>query len=228
LGESAIAQRIEAWEEALPKFVKLAYLPNLGKVRLRLTAKGKVRKTLQDAIATASHTLYPLIDDILYGTEDEESLETVVAKLFTAKGLTLATAESFTGGKIAEHITAIPGASAYFKGSIVSYATETKINVLGVPQAQVDAYSVVSEEVAKSMAVGVKELLKTDFAVATTGNAGPTKGDSPADVGTVFIAIASPNGVFATEFNMGNHRERIVQKAVNKAFELLQKEILKM
>ena len=228
LGESAIAQRIEAWEEALPKFVKLAYLPNLGKVRLRLTAKGKVRKTLQDAIATASHTLYPLIDDILYGTEDEESLEAVVAKLLTAKALTLATAESCTGGKIAEHITAIPGASAYFKGSVVSYATETKINVLGVPQAQVDAYSVVSEEVAKSMAVGVKELLKTDFAVATTGNAGPTKGDSPADVGTVFIAIASPNGVFATEFNMGNHRERIVQKAVNKAFELLQKEILKM
>jgi len=228
LGESAIAQRIEAWEEALPKFIKLAYLPNLGKVRLRLTAKGKVRKVLQEAINSASITLYPLIDDILYGTEDEESLETVVAKLFTAKGLTLATAESFTGGKIAEHITAIPGASAYFKGSIVSYATEAKINVLGVPQDEVAKYSVVSKEVAMSMATGVKGLLKTDFAVATTGNAGPTKGDSPANVGTVFIGIASPNGVFAEEFNMGNHRERIVQKAVNKAFELLQKEILKM
>ncbi|WP_396637241.1 competence/damage-inducible protein A [Maribacter sp. R77961] len=228
LGESAIAQRIEAWEEALPNFVKLAYLPNLGKVHLRLTAKGKVRKVLQEAINSASITLYPLIDDILYGTEDEESLEAVVAKLLTSKGFTLATAESFTGGKIAEHITAIPGASAYFKGSIVSYATEAKINVLGVPQDEVAKYSVVSKEVAMSMATGVKGLLKTDFAVATTGNAGPTKGDSPANVGTVFIGIASPNGVFATEFNMGNHRERIVQKSVNKAFELLQKEILKM
>ncbi len=228
LGESAIAQRIEEWEEALPNFVKLAYLPNLGKVRLRLTAKGKVRKELQDAIDAASNTLYPLIDDILYGTEDEESIEAFVAKLLTSKNFTLATAESFTGGKIAEHITAIPGASAYFKGSIVSYATEAKINVLGVSKEDVAAYSVVSEQVAKAMAIGVKDLLKTDFAIATTGNAGPTKGDSSAAIGTVFIAIASPNGVFATQFNMGNHRERIVQKSVNKAFELLQKEILKM
>ena len=228
LGESAIAQRIEEWEEALPNFVKLAYLPNLGKVRLRLTAKGKVREELQDAIDAASNTLYPLIDDILYGTEDEESIEAFVAKLLTSKNFTLATAESFTGGKIAEHITAIPGASAYFKGSIVSYATEAKINVLGVPKEDVAAYSVVSEQVAKAMAIGVKDLLKTDFAIATTGNAGPTKGDSSAAIGTVFIAIASPNGVFATQFNMGNHRERIVQKSVNKAFELLQKEILKM
>lgn len=228
LGESAIAQRIEDWEEGLPEFVKLAYLPNLGKVRLRLTAKGKIHQELQDAIESASNALYPLIDDILYGTEDEESLEEVVAKLFTVKGFSLATAESFTGGKIAEHITAIPGASAYFKGSVVSYATETKINVLQVPKEDVEAYSVVSSEVAMAMANGVKRLLKTDFAVATTGNAGPTKGDAPADVGTVFIAIASPKGTFATEFNMGNHRERIVQKSVNKAFELLQKEILKM
>ena len=147
--------------------------------------------------------------------------------MITAKGFTLATAESFTGGKIAQHITAIPGASAYFKGSVISYATETKINLLKVPTELIDAYSVVSEEVAMVMAENVRKLLKTDFAIATTGNAGPEKGDSDADVGTVYIGLATPKGVFAHEFMMGNHRERIVQKTVNKAFELLQKEILK-
>ena len=142
--------------------------------------------------------------------------------------MTLATAESFTGGRIAQKITAMPGASAYFKGSVVSYATEAKINVLHVPKALMDKHSVVSAEVAKAMAKNVKELLKTDFAVATTGNAGPTKGDSDVDIGTVFIAIATPNEVFVDKFMMGNQRTRIVQKAVNKAFELLQKEILKI
>jgi len=171
--------------------------------------------------------LYPLIGDIIYGLEDEETLEEVVAKLITAKGFTLATAESFTGGKIAQQITAIPGASAYFKGSLISYATETKIEVLDIPKSIIEEYSVVSEAVVMAMAENVQKLLKTDFAIATTGNAGPTKGDSDADVGTVYIGIASPNGVFAHKFMMGNHRERIVQKSVNKAFELLQKEILK-
>ncbi len=228
LGESAIAEKIEKWEEALPSFVRLAYLPNLGRVRLRLTAKGPDYEKLATAIEMESQKLIPLIGDIIFGTEDEETIEEVVAKLLTKKRLTLATAESFTGGKIAERITAIPGSSAYFKGSVVSYATEVKIDVLQVSKNSVDKHSVVSREVAKEMAVGVKKLLKTDFAIATTGNAGPSKGDSDADVGTVFIGIASPKGVFAERYSMGNHRERIVQKSVNKAFELLQKEILKM
>ena len=227
LGESAIADKIEAWEDNLPPFVKLAYLPNLGKVRLRLTAKGHDRNTLEKVIEEESQKLYALIGDIIYGIEDEETLEEVVAKLFIAKKMTLATAESCTGGKIAEQITALSGASAYFKGSVVSYATEAKINVLGVPRELINQYSVVSAEVAKSMAENVKKLLKTDFSIATTGNAGPAKGDSDAEVGTVFIAIASPDGVFVEKFNMGNHRERVVQRSVNKGFELLQKEILK-
>lgn len=227
LGESAIAKKIEHWEENLPSFIKLAYLPNLGKVRLRLSAKGPDRDILEKAIEIESQKLTPLIGDIIYGFEDEETLEEVVAKLLTKKRMTLATAESCTGGKIAEQITALPGASAYFKGSIVSYATEVKIHVLKVPQSMIDTYSVVSLEVAKAMAENVKKILKTDFAIATTGNAGPTKGDSDAEVGTVCIAIASPKGVFAEKFNMGNHRERIIQKAVNKGFEMLQKEILK-
>jgi nicotinamide-nucleotide amidase len=228
LGESAIAERIEEWEDKLPPFIKLAYLPNLGKVRLRLTAKGTDREKMEEAVARELDKLYPLIQDILFGTEDNLDIEEVIAGLLTKKGWTLATAESFTGGKIAETITAIPGASAYFKGSVVCYATEVKTKVLHVPQQMINDFSVVSEPVAVAMAKGVQQLMQTDFAIATTGNAGPTKGDSQAEVGSVFIGIATPNHVFAQEFQMGNHRERIVQKSVNKAFEMLQKEILKM
>lgn len=227
VGESAIAEKIADWEDHLPQFIKLAYLPNLGMVRLRLTAKGHDNTVLDDAVEGESKKLYALIGDIIYGEEDGDSLEGLVAKMLTQRGMTLATAESFTGGKIAQQITAAPGASAYFKGSVVSYATETKIEVLHVPQRLVDEHSVVSKEVAESMAVNVRQLMRSDFAIATTGNAGPAKGDSDADVGTVFIAIASPSGVRAEKFTMGNHRERVVQKSVNKAFELLQKEILK-
>ena len=228
LGESAVADRIEDWEGNLPYYIKLAYLPNLGKVRLRLTAKGPDKKILEDGIEGEIKKLRPLIDDIFYGTDDDETLEEFVAKLLVAKKMTLATAESCTGGKIAQKITALPGASKYFKGSVVSYATETKINILKVPKTLIDKYSVVSAEVARAMAKNANELLKTDFAIATTGNAGPTKGESDAEIGTVFIAIATPNEVFVDKFMMGKHRTRIVQKTVNKAFELLQKEILKM
>ncbi|WP_373071955.1 competence/damage-inducible protein A [Zeaxanthinibacter enoshimensis] len=227
LGESAIAERISEFESALPDFMKLAYLPNLGKVRLRLSAKGTRLEPLQEAIAEATKTLHTLIGELIYGEEDDENIEIGVGRLLTKKGVSLATAESFTGGRIAEMITAIPGASVYFKGSVVSYATETKINVLGVPEALIDAHTVVSKEVVEAMATQVRKLMRSDFAIATTGNAGPTKGDSDADIGTVFIAIAGPDGVQAEKFNMGNHRTRIVTKSAHKAFEMLQKEILK-
>lgn len=228
LGESAIAERIEDWEDALPDFVKLAYLPNLGKVRLRLTARGDDKEKISEAVDSAIQKLYGIIGDIIYGEEEEGSLESGIAKLMTQKGLSLATAESFTGGKIAEQLTSIPGASAYFKGSVVGYATEVKKEVLGVPAELIARHSVVSAEVAKAMAANVRKLFKSDYAIATTGNAGPTKGDSDADIGTVYIAIATPEGVFAERFSMGNHRVRIVQKSVHKAFELLKKEILKI
>lgn len=228
LGESAIALKIEAWEDQLPHFIKLAYLPSLGKVRLRLTAKGKDYDELAKGIDEAYRKLFPLIGDIIHGLEEDESMAEGIGRLLTEAGRTLATAESFTGGAIAEHITAIPGASAYFKGSIVSYATEVKIGVLGVPNALVEEHSVVSEQVAMAMAQGVQRLMKSDYAIATTGNAGPTKGDSDAEVGTVFLGIASPTQVYAMQFQMGKQRERIVQKSVNKALELLKKEIIKM
>ncbi|THV57759.1 competence/damage-inducible protein A [Flagellimonas alvinocaridis] len=226
LGESALAEKIEDWEDNLPEFIKLAYLPNLGKVRLRLSAKGSDNDVLKSTMDAEIKKLYPLIGDIIYGEEEDASVEAQIASLLTEKQLTLATAESFTGGRIAEGITSIPGASQYFKGSVVSYATETKIKLLGVPEELIQQYSVVSEEVAVAMAKNAKTILNTDFAIATTGNAGPTKGDSDAEVGTVFIAISTPERTFAEKFSMGNHRERVVEKSVNKAFELLLKEIL--
>ena len=227
LGESAIAERIATVEDNLPNFIKLAYLPNLGKVRLRLTAKGKDKEVLQNGIKAVSAELYKLIGDIITGEEEEGTIEAVIGKLLTAKKLTMATAESFTGGKIAEQVTSVPGASAYFVGSLVCYATRTKIDILKVPEKLIKKHSVVSAEVAAAMASNIREMMKSDFGVATTGNAGPTKGDSDAPIGTVYIAIASEKGVNVQEFAMGNHRVRIVQKGVHKALEMLQKEILK-
>ena len=227
VGESSIANIIEEWEDNLPSFIKLAYLPNLGKVRLRLTAKGPDKLIIENAVHEEVKKLYVLIGDIISGEEESGTIEAVVSKLLTEKNYTLATAESFTGGRIAEQLTAIPGASAFFLGSVVSYSTKVKMDVLKVSERLVAEHSVVSAEVAEAMALHVKALMKADFAIATTGNAGPTKGDSDAPIGTVHIAIATPLGVISEKNMMGNHRTRIVQKAVHRALQMLQKEILK-
>jgi len=227
IGESSLADRIAIVEDNLPTFVKLAYLPSLGSVRLRLTAKGNDSEFLSATVNTEAEKIKKLIGDLAFGEEGDEPVESMIAQLLTKKGMTLGTAESCTGGKIAQQITSMPGASAYFKGSIVSYATETKIELLKVSKSTIDEFSVVSAEVAVEMATGLRKMLKTDFAIATTGNAGPKKGDSDAEVGTVFIAVASSNTVVVEKFHMGSQRERIVQKSVNKAFEMLKKEILK-
>lgn len=226
-GESLIAEQIEAWEDNLPEFIKLAYLPSPGKVRLRLTARGNDKEILQNEIKKQVQLLDLLIHEIIVGYNEDEPIEVVLGKILTEKKLTLATAESCTGGKIAALMTAIPGASNYFKGSVVSYATQTKIDVLGVSKEVIDKYGVVSAEVAKEMALGVQKLTKSDYAIATTGNAGPLKGDADAELGAVFIAIASPNDVFVEEFNFGQPREKVIDRAVSKALELIYKEILK-
>ena len=140
---------------------------------------------------------------------------------------TISTAESCTGGKIAQMLTSVSGASNYFKGSIVSYATEAKINVLGIPESVIVAHSVVSAEVASAMALRIKSIMKTDYGIATTGNAGPTKGEGNAEIGTVFIALATPNEVIVEEFNFGQPREKVIDRAVIKSLEMMQKEILK-
>jgi len=226
-GESLVAERIEHWENNLPEFIKLAYLPNPGRVRLRLTARGTDKELLETAIEENVRSLDLIIHDIIVGYEENETIESVVGKILTKQNKTVSTAESFTGGRVASLLSTVPGASSYFKGSVVSYATETKINVLGVSEEIIKKHSVVSAEVASAMALSVKNLLKTDYGIATTGNAGPSKGDSDAEIGTVFIALATPNEVIVEEFNFGQPREKVVDRATVKSLEILQKEILK-
>lgn len=226
-GESLVAERIEDWENNLPEFVKLAYLPAPGRVRLRLTARGTDKEILEKAINENVTSLAKLIGDIIVGFDEDETIEVVLGRLLAQQGKTIATAESCTGGKIAQVFTSVSGSSNYFRGSVVSYATDTKVSVLGVSQQTIDEFSVVSSQVAKEMAIGVQKLMKSDYAIATTGNAGPSKGDAEATLGTVFIALATPNEVFVEEFNFGQPREKVIDRAVNKAFEILQKEILK-
>ena len=226
-GESEIANTIEDWEDNLPSDIKLAYLPALGKVRLRLSTKGPDKALLERRLEEQITSLKALIGDIIVGYDDDELIEKVVGSLLTNNNKTLAVAESCTGGQIAAAITAIPGASSYFKGGMVTYATHSKVELLKIDQAVIDEHSVVSAQVAEAMAAAVKNWYQSDYAISTTGNAGPSKGDSDAEVGTVFIGIATPTGVFSQEFKMGSQRERVISKSVNKAFELLQKEILK-
>ncbi len=226
-GESLVAERIEHWENNLPDFVKLAYLPAPGRVRLRLTARGTEKEVLEKAIDNNVTSLTKIIGDIIVGFDEDETIEVVIGRLLTQQNKTISTAESCTGGKIAQVLTSVSGASNYFRGSVVSYATDTKVSVLGVSEETINKYTVVSAQVAKEMALGIQKLMKTDYAIATTGNAGPSKGDADAEVGTVFLALATPSEVIVEEFNFGQPREKVIDRAVNKAFEMLQKEILK-
>ncbi len=226
-GESMVAERIENWENNLPEFLKLAYLPSIGRVRLRISARGTDKAILEKAIEENVSSLTKIIGDIIVGFEDDETIERVLGKLLIQQNKTVSTAESCTGGQIAQILTSVAGASNYFKGSIVSYATETKISVLGIPEDLIKEHSVVSVAVAKQMAINIKSIMKTDYAIATTGNAGPTKGDSNAEIGTVFIALATPDEVIVNEFNFGQSREKVIDRAVIKSLEILRKEILK-
>jgi nicotinamide-nucleotide amidase len=226
-GESLIAEEIEDWEDSLPTYIKLAYLPSPGRVRLRLSAKGTNENELKNAIDEEVSKLQKLIGDIIVGFDEDEPIEAILGKLLTKKGLTIATAESCTGGKIAQTITSVSGASAYFKGSVVSYATDVKERILNVSRNAISENSVVSFEVAKEMVLSIQKMMQTNIAISTTGNAGPLKGDADAEVGTVFIGIAINNEVFVEEFNFGQPREKVIDRAVNKALELVYKEILK-
>ena len=225
LGESVIADRISDWENNLPKNIKLAYLPNLGRVRLRLSSKGFDKALVYESINTEIEKLVPQISDVFVGFEEDSSIEQIIGNQLMKSNTTLAVAESCTGGRIGAQFTANAGASVYFKGGLIAYNTTIKTQILGVQKDLIKKYSVVSVEVAKAMALGVQKLFNSDYAVATTGNAGPTKGDSDAEVGTVCIAIATPKHVFSKQFTFGKQRERITTKAVHMALTLLQKEI---
>ena len=221
LGESVIAGRIADWEKNLPESIKLAYLPNLGRVRLRLSSKGGVLDTLKKQVDEQIEKVIPLIQDIYFGTEEDQSIEFLIADKLKRLGNTLSCAESCTGGAIATKFTSHPGASSFFLGSAVTYAVDSKTSILGVERSIIDQYGEVSGPVASAMALGAKKKYKSDFALATTGNAGPTKGDMGQEVGTVFIGLASPEGVESLQFNMGNNRTRVINKTVNQAFEIL-------
>ena len=226
-GESVVAERIEDFENNLPNFIKLAYLPDFGSVRLRLSAKGNHKKILEDTLQEKIDELYQLIPDIISGFDDGGKIEDRIGILLKEKGKTVSTAESLTGGKIAATLVSVAGSSTYYKGSIISYAAETKINLLGVSSKTIKKHSVVSKEVALEMAKGAKEKLKTNYAIAVTGNAGPSTDDTDKSVGVVFIAIATDSAVFVEEFNFGKPRGRVIDKTVNKSLQLLLKEILK-
>jgi nicotinamide-nucleotide amidase len=227
IGESLLAETIENWENNLPKFIKLAYLPSPGSVRLRLSARGTDKEFLENSISENVTSLSKILGDGIVGFDDDETLEIVIGRLLTQQNKTISTAESCTGGKIAQVLTSVSGASKYFKGSVISYATEIKTTVLGLSDDLIKEHSVVSAEVAREMAINSKDLMKTDYAIATTGNAGPSKGDSDAEVGTVFIALATPNEVIVEEFNFGQPRDKVIDRAVVKSLEMLRKEILK-
>ena len=225
-GESTIAEIIEDFEDNLPKHIKLAYLPSFGKVRLRLSAKGNDKEILENELNEKVAEVYQLIPEIITGLDDDSSLEKRVGELLKKNNQTICTAESVTGGKIAASLVAVAGSSAYYKGSVVAYTPEAKIDLLGVSSSTIEKYSTVSKEVALEMAKGAKEKLKTNFAIAVTGNAGPTKDKNDKSLGLVYIAIVSDNNEFVSEFNYGQPREKVINRTVSKSLEILQKEII--
>jgi len=227
MGESMVAEKIEDWEEALPPFIKLAYLPAYGSLRLRLSANGDDKNILEDTLKSEISKLYLIIGDIIVGLEETASIEASVGKLLTDRKMTISTAESCTGGDIAKKMTSVPGASNYFVGSVIAYSPKIKINELQVDKQLIEKHSIVSAAVAKAMVVGIQKKYKTDYAIATTGNAGPTTDKTDKTVGVVFIAIATPNGVFVEEFFFGKPRQKVIERTTNKSLELLRKEILK-
>ena len=227
MGESSIAEIIKDWEKSLPNDISFAYLPSLGRVKLRLSTKGNDLQKITNNINSYTLKLIPLIEDIFVGYEEGESIEKLIAKKLTSNNLTISFAESFTGGKISDTLVSVTGASSFFKGSLVCYSTASKVNNLNVDKDLIDKYSVVSKEVVESMALNVKKMFNSDYSLATTGNAGPTKGDSNKEIGTVYIGLATPEKVFSFEFNFGNSRERVTGKSVNKSLELILKELLK-
>ena len=223
--ESVLAEKIETWEDSLPAHIKLAYLPQPGLVRLRLSGKGENKEALENQLAAEIEKLTTFIPGSIYGYDDEE-LHEVIGQLLRNKGMTIATAESCTGGYIAHLITLIPGSSDYFKGSVVAYANEIKESALGVSHQTLIDFGAVSEQVAIEMAEGVKTKFKTDYSIATTGIAGPTGGTAEKPVGTTWIAISTPQKTIARMYLMGEHRERNINKTALTAFNMLRNEII--
>ena len=213
ISESALALRIEAWENALPESIHLAYLPKDGTIRLRLSSYGEATA---EEVETQIALLRPLIEDYLIAMDDAP-IEVHVGQWLKARGMTIATAESCTGGKLASLLNKHAGSSAFYMGSVVAYDNRVKEQVLGVSAEDLKTHGAVSEEVVKQMANGVRMLMHVDFAIATSGIAGPDGGTQEKPVGTVWIGWATPEGTFAECFHLGKLREQITDRACQKA-----------
>lgn len=225
IGESFLADKIKEWEEALPKFLSLAYLPQYGMVRLRLSGRHEDAELLHQTLDDQIGKLSQLIREYIFAMQDQP-IERTVFDLLINKGKTFASAESCTGGNIAHVITLIPGSSEVFKGTAVTYATATKTKVLGVPAETIEQYGVVSREVVERMAAGVRSLMESDYGVATTGVAGPGGGTDENPVGTVWIGVATPTGLVSKRFNFGKDRENVISRATIAAYEMLRQQII--
>jgi len=225
VGESFLAGKIEDWEDGLPENFKLAYLPQPGIVRLRITATGSKKMDIENELDKQLTALNRIISDLIFGYDDE-TLEGLVGKLLIGKNKTLSTAESCTGGYLAHLITSIAGSSAYYYGSIISYANQIKINTLKVDFHAIEKFGAVSEEVVKQMAEGARQQLNTDYALAVSGIAGPDGGTAEKPVGTTWIALATPDKVIAKKFLFGEHRGRNIRKAALSALNMLRMELL--
>lgn len=217
IGESFLADTIEAWELALPTNFRLAYLPEAGKVRLRLSAHGDDKLLLQQQMEEQLAKLIPLIDTYIYGYDDE-TFASVIGKLLIERGAILATAESCTGGQLGHRITEVAGASAYYLGGVVAYSNDIKEQLLGVHTDTLTQYGAVSAQTAEAMAIGCRKLFQTDYAIATTGISGPTGGTEEKPLGTVWIAIASEKEVVSKKYvfrtTRAQHQERTVNQAL--------------
>ena len=226
MGESMVARLISDWEDGLPENMKLAYLPQPGMVRMRLSGTGENKKQLEEELDRKIKELEQIIPDLIFGF-GEISLEETLGNLFREKGLTLSTAESCTGGYIAHLITSISGSSDYFTGSVVAYSNDIKTGVLGVKEQTLIDHGAVSKECVSEMASGIRQKFNTDYSIAVSGIAGPGGGSPEKPVGTVWIAIAGPEKVYAEKFLFGNSRERIIRVAALTSMNKLRLMILK-
>lgn len=224
--ESQLAIRLTDWENALPAHMHLAYLPNNGLIKLRLSGTGDDKARLLEEMQQRIQQLPDIIGEAIVAYEDITQ-EALLGKLLTQHHATVATAESCTGGNIAHLITSILGSSNYFKGSVVAYANETKINVLQVNPQDIEHHGAVSREVVEQMATGVRTLLHTDYAVATSGIAGPDGGTAEKPVGTIWIAVSGPNGTCSQLFQCGKLREQNINRSTQAAFFMLIQQIKK-
>lgn len=222
IGESFLSDLIEPWELALPDCLSLAYLPQPGMTRLRLTARGDDADALQTAIDTALAQLRPIAGSYIT-CEGFDTLPAFIAHTMTEAGLTLATAESCTGGALSAQLTALAGASNYFVGGVVSYSNEVKESVLHVPHDILATHGAVSEPTAIHMAEGVRRQLHADYGIATTGIAGPGGGSPEKPVGTVWTAVATPSGTVTQKLSIPRRRAQVIEGACQQILGLLAK-----